>query len=208
MRFVFPLLTILVFASSAFSQEALEVEYAVKNRTFTSFIFCDSGESLVEKKSGKRIAIAKLVSKAKKLHRKKKSAKTKNSLKKQLALQSAADSACDSVPPSPDIPPSGTPSPTPTPTPDSGEGMYESNGDVTRSGKIVLGIPLELNANLFTGLTVWQNTCSGCHEERRRDSFDELRSTISQAPMFFTEGNLSDEDLAQIMAYFGRFQQF
>ena len=74
-------------------------------------------------------------------------------------------------------------------------------------------IPNELEANLNIGLTIAENNCFGCHgfgfpssfAEVNGRKFNYIRDAISASPMFFSEIEIPDEDLAHLTAYINRF---
>ena len=196
------LLFLLILVPSVAAAELLiAVEYQHKGKRFSAQVLCDEGRPFHQKRTGKRVPLSSQVKKAKKAFQRSRTGKTKAKFQKQRALLRASESACREISAPGDSPPP------PSPTPDPNEGLYLPNGDITTSGKIFLGIPLSLSANIFEGLERWQANCLGCHEERRKDTFAELRAAISQPPMYYTEPNLSDETLADIMAYVSRFRQ-
>ena len=83
---------------------------------------------------------------------------------------------------------------------------FDIQGNVTAFGKATFGIPSHLPADVITGRTVFNTYCIGCHNERRRFTFAELRQAILQSPMDYDQTQLPDQDLAQIMAYVSRFR--
>lgn len=137
-----------------------------------------------------------------------KRAKKKSKLFKQLFV--AGSPVCqslkrDTVPtPTPSATP--TPSTTPTPSPTVPASYFNSDGSVNSYGKIRFGIPEDMEANLIDGQTVFFRNCSGCHEERTKPDLASLREATSKAPMLFNETELPDQNLADLLAYLGRFE--
>ncbi|MCB0319567.1 MAG: cytochrome c [Bdellovibrionales bacterium] len=192
----------------AFSQT--EIEYSVKGKLMRAMILCD-GEIPTTVRSRvpqNWIEVSKLVNSAKKRVRLKKNTRSKKQLQNFRALLAASIEFCGHTSEdSPHNPPDKhAENPTPSPSPQKKE-LFERNGEVTPFGKAYFGIPDTLNANAIEGYTVYQNTCQGCHGEQTKDSFLELRLAISASPMFFTEQLVSDESLADLVAYLGRFSQ-
>jgi len=77
------------------------------------------------------------------------------------------------------------------------------DGNVNDLGRAVLKIPKEFDANIFEGQLVYNDNCIGCHAERPR-SFNDLRTSISPAPMYYKPDRLSDALLAHLVAYLSR----
>ncbi len=97
-----------------------------------------------------------------------------------------------------------SPLPTATPLPPS-EKVFDSNGNLTATGKEKYGIPSNIStANLTAGSSVHKAQCSGCHNEKGTGrSFTALRKDIESSPMFIT--GISDQNLADLVAYLNRF---
>ncbi|MCI5064851.1 cytochrome c [bacterium] len=98
-----------------------------------------------------------------------------------------------------------TPTPTPTPEP-APTGYFTDNGDVTDLGKSVFEIPQSIAANAMAGEIVYNRNCTGCHEKRSRPTMPLLRLVISQAPMYYDEQVLPDQDIADLTAYLNVFR--
>ena len=90
---------------------------------------------------------------------------------------------------------------------DTGGGTnFDAQGNVTAAGYALFQIPTNLPANIFTGQTVYNNKCVGCHIERTNRTFTNLREETRQAPMYYDENTLTDPDLANLTAYLNRFR--
>lgn len=105
-------------------------------------------------------------------------------------LNSAGKKACAS----------STPAPTPTPE----QGNFDGAGNLTAKGKIAFGVPDNLSGNITAGGAISRSYCT-CHEERLGREFYSVRSAITQPPMSFTTGEISDQTLADLIAYLNRF---
>ena len=133
-----------------------------------------------------------------------KKAKAKARLFKKLSK--LGNAACESL--QGDLPtptPGGTPQPTPTPPGETPTSYFNSDGSVNEFGKIRFGIPSNFDANILDGQLTYGLFCTGCHGERTMPSLAEMRDATSQSPMLYTELEIPDEDLADILAYLGRF---
>ena len=98
--------------------------------------------------------------------------------------------------------PTNTPAPTATPVI---SGNFDSSGNVTSAGKIKFGIPSNLNANISSGRSIWNQTCAGCHSsEKTGRSFSIYKSAIRGDPMFILDK--TDQDIANLTAYLRRFE--
>ncbi|MCB0309930.1 MAG: cytochrome c [Bdellovibrionales bacterium] len=102
------------------------------------------------------------------------------------------------------IPPSPTPRPTTTPS----TLCYNSDGSVTSAGKIKFKIPLSMDASLDRGNSFYSNNCTGCHVERRGYSYTAVISAIRADPMNFTTSQVSNQDVADIIAFLNRYTLF
>jgi hypothetical protein len=92
------------------------------------------------------------------------------------------------------------PSPTPTPS----NLNFDANGNVTPQGKIAFGIPSNLSGNITAGHQLSASYCT-CHVERIGASFPFVRAQIAQPPMLFDSTQITDDMLANIIAYLNRF---
>ena len=108
--------------------------------------------------------------------------------------------------------PTATPTPTPTATP-SGCTSYFSGNDVTACGKVAFGISSALSANVGTGLTQYQSECAGCHngvfrpaDQGANLTFAQLRVAIAGPGMSITTSQVTDAELAHIVAYLKGFK--
>lgn len=133
------------------------------------------------------------------------SAKNIRRFKRVRAFYRAGRSACaqNSVATTPESSPSPTATPVATPVL---QRFFTNTGELTELGRETFEIPNGLAANVNDGQLVWRAYCQGCHEERPRATFSELRLAISLEPMYYTEELLPDSELAQIMAYLSRFR--
>lgn len=89
---------------------------------------------------------------------------------------------------------------------DSNEPFFDVQGNMSSRGRQLLGIPANLESNIFIGKNVFEYHCTGCHNAQVNRTFPMYRSRTSDAPMFFTEELLPDEDLAHLTAYLNRFR--
>ncbi|MCB0329596.1 MAG: hypothetical protein KDD70_08030 [Bdellovibrionales bacterium] len=98
---------------------------------------------------------------------------------------------------------SGDPAPTVTATPNQPvpATYFDFNGSMNEFAKARFQIPLNLDANIVDGQGLFNRYCSGCHIERPRDSFPLMRQIIAGSPMLFSEQEIPDSALADIMAW-------
>lgn len=139
-------------------------------------------------------------------------------LKKERKFQKLAMFECsravdDSAPdpvedPVKSSPKAASPTPTATPvndTPLPENAMYDSRGNVTENGKMYLGIPDYLEANISAGELVQLTHCEGCHGERTSWDYLSLLDRIPLAPMFFQiPTQITEQELADLTAYLNR----
>ncbi len=186
----------------------IEVTYRVNGKDRSKEIVClDNQPGLLRNRNG-QFLFKSLQSKVRTLRKKKRENPTDVRFKKRLRntrkLYKTGKVVCQMSSPSPTP---SLPTPTPTPTPvNTVTSYFTANGDVTEAGKREFGIPSHLEANMLTGMDLWQSYCFGCHEERQRPTFDMLRSVISKEPMYYDEELLPDDELAHIMAWVSRFR--
>ena len=86
------------------------------------------------------------------------------------------------------------------------EPFFDTAGNLSSRGRVLLEIPAGLNANLNIGKDVFEYHCTGCHDPQVNRTFPMYRERTSQEPMFFTEQELPDVDLAHLTAYLNRFR--
>lgn len=84
-------------------------------------------------------------------------------------------------------------------------GNFDGFGNVTPAGKIAFEIPLHLSATISGGRAVYESMCSECHGERLNYHFPILRTRTALEPMFFSIEELTDQDVADLTAFFNRF---
>lgn len=107
------------------------------------------------------------------------------------------DPVCD------DGPPGGGGTPTPTPAP----GNFDLSGNLTEKGKTTFGVPAHLSGNTTTGRALWNGYCAGCHtSEQGNRSFSNLRTAIAGEPMYYTTTEITDVQLANLVAFLNRFR--
>jgi hypothetical protein len=126
--------------------------------------------------------------------------------KRLAALRKAGNTACRALNGD-----GGTVSPTPTPASTSGPSAtdyYEDSLNLTELGKQAFGIPSGFSASYSAGSSKFDskgcggsNCYGGTLGKRYRDTLSGMRTAVSRSPMNFTEAELSDEDLADIMTY-------
>ncbi|MCB0355018.1 MAG: cytochrome c [Bdellovibrionales bacterium] len=188
-----------IAATSSVSQNdisAVSVQLPRKGGTKEVSLFCFQGEAGKVKEKGSTLtftSLSEIVKLKKKAYKKDRSSKKKKQLQNAKKLYNASLGSCET-----------TDSPTPTPTPGNQgtqNSYFDPQGNVTALGYDVFEIPAELSANAFLGQDVFEQTCAGCHEKRTRLTFPELRERISEEPMYFTEDEVPDEDLANLFAY-------
>ena len=122
-------------------------------------------------------------------------------LKKWKKFNRKAKRACSDAR---ELNPTPTPTPTPGPTP---VPVFDSNGNVTPEGKVFLGIPTNLNANINAGFNAHEfQGCGDCHSERTNWHYQELEVRLEQDPMYIlVPETVSYQELADITAYLNRF---
>ena len=127
-------------------------------------------------------------------------------LKKWRKFNKKAKKACKEARENPGATPTPTPPTGPTPTP-SPIPVFDANGNVTAEGKVFLGIPVNLDANIDAGEIAHNfHGCASHHAERTTWHYPQLESRIEQDPMFLlVPENVSYQELADITAYLNRF---
>jgi len=85
--------------------------------------------------------------------------------------------------------------------------IFDYLGNVTPAGKSKFQIPVEYTANQDTGEVVFNYYCTGCHEPQLNRTFPIYRSMIAQSPMLYDETQISNQQLADLVAYLNRFQR-
>lgn len=98
---------------------------------------------------------------------------------------------------SPTVVPTISPSATPTPA----NRFFDGSGNLTSYGKEMLLIPAILDANRFRGSSLWNTTCSPCHQPLKNRTFPTLKYNLSRPPMDTEVTNMSDDKLADITAF-------
>ena len=133
--------------------------------------------------------------------------KAKNKARKFRTLFKQGKSVCEALrgDQTPTPTPKSDPNPTPTPNQDIPTTYFDRDGNVNEFGKTRFGIPAQFEANILDGQTAFNRYCTGCHGERTRGSLAELRASTSKSPMLFSEEELPDQELADLLAYFRRF---
>lgn len=126
-----------------------------------------------------------------------KKGKIRNKIKNLRAAIAAGKTMCAAGPPL-----GGSPLPLPPSL-----GNFDAQGNVTAAGKAVFGIPSALNGNIGMGRSIFESQCS-CHGDMLNRSMPEYRSAISQAPMYFSTSEITDQMLANLTAYLNRYRQF
>ena len=126
-------------------------------------------------------------------------------LKDTKKLLNLGKAACARIAIPPPAPPSATPTSTPLPT--NQNYIFDSQGNLTTLGKSYLGVPADLDGNIDRGQTVQNFFCAGCHAETRLWRYVQLKSRIQAEPMYFqVPGDLSTQQVADLVAYLNRFQ--
>jgi hypothetical protein len=174
------------------------IEITTKKGTVTKDIFCHNGLPGLARQRGDRYKFTSFKEKIKKL---KKKGAPKPKIKKFRVMNRLGKEACAEAP-------QPTPTPTPTPIPPVDNPYFDfTTGAVKEAGKIKFEIPLEIDANLFRGEQDTPSTCS-CHGKGnpipQNLTFPVYREKTSQEPMLFNENSLTDEDLADIVAWLNR----
>jgi hypothetical protein len=140
--------------------------------------------------------------------------KARKQMKSFTGLRRAQESTCRSGPPGGggSNPPTGFPTavPTfggppffaPTPTPGLGPPAVGPDRNLTTQAKVLLGVPVALQANVDRGAAVHaQFNCNGCHDTRLFYTFTSLRTNIARPPMFYTSALVPDQQLADLTAF-------
>lgn len=177
------LLLLLLFVSIGTSQSLIQTEIIYKGRVV--YIYCLGTTPGTAK--GDLLVFSSFKKQIKKLESKPKTLKTEKQLKKLKSLRKLGSSACKNI--------------------NRDNANFDINGNATAIGKALFGIPIQLEANISQGKTVYLTYCTGCHVERTNYTFPVVREAIKQSPMLFDETQIPDQTLAHLIAYFNRFRQ-
>jgi len=105
---------------------------------------------------------------------------------------------------------------TPTSTPVSCSSYFEgANQSVTNCGKEKFGIPLNISANVQAGDTLYRDLCLSCHsslpgaelDEGSNLSMNELRAALNNFQIMDGVKNITNQQLAHLVAYLRRSQR-
>jgi len=182
--------------------DVISVDIILKNGKIKEIFCLGNVPGKLSSKAGATLftAYSQVLKKQKQKLKKKPSVKNQKKVKSTRQIKKKGSQACKNV-----VPPTPTTTPTPevSPPPD---GNFDAVGNVTDEGKLLFGIPSELNANIEAGLII-QNAECGCHGERNNRTFSQLRTAILGEPMFIGESEVPDQDLADLTAYLNRFRR-
>jgi hypothetical protein len=187
------------------AQEKLSSTTIEMPQSKTKDIFCLEGTPGLAKPRGSQFKFISFKSKTKVL---KKRGAPAAKLKKFRMYNKLGKTACAEIPAATPTPtPSSTPAPTPVPPV---ENPYFDliTGEVKPAGLDRFEIPEGVSANLFRGERNIEGTCS-CHDTKSNPlpqnwTFPQYRERTSQSPMFFVEESLTNEELADIVAWLNR----
>lgn len=181
------------------SLRKVKITFEEGGRVRTKSIYCQAKTPGTAKKQGAALRFTSFASIIKSLKSSPNSGSKLSLNKKYNSLGKAACKATGNPNPTPT--PRATPVPTQGPT-----GIFDNFGNVTASGKAVLGIPSNLSANVSTGKNIFNSYCTGCHDEHRNRTFGQYRVLIMQSPMLYDDQQIPDDWLASITAYLNRFR--
>lgn len=175
--------------------ETTEIEIELGKKSFRSTCYQGTAGKLFRKDSRTLFeSYDSLSRKKRKKFKKTRKRKFKKAQRRFKKLSRQGEDACSGSSETPETPTGGGGG-------SSEQSYFDAFGNVTQLGRTVFEIPDGLSANAFVGQSVYQRSCVGCHEKRSRPTFSQLRQTISQAPMFYDESNLSNQDLADLVSY-------
>lgn len=101
-------------------------------------------------------------------------------------------------------PSAAKPTATPTPAPTSGSANFDRAGNVTPAGKVLFGIPSNMNANITAGAAIIKAECTGCHSPKYSRTYPIIRYVVPRPPMNLT--TLTDQQFADITAYLNQYR--